>query len=880
MLQGRVPSFTNCSKLTFLDVSRNNLVGQFPAHLPPRLQVLRVYINNLTSTIPPSLANITSLTMISCGSNHIKGNIPGRFARLSSLQYLYVGDNQLTGWFPQAILNISTLLDLSLTLNRISGEVPQNLCTALPNLESLLLDINFFQGYIPSSFGNASSLNEIDLSNNNFTGLVPPIGKLTKLSYLNLESNQLQAHSREDWEFLDSLGNCTELLDFSISWNLLSGNVPSSLGNLSYKLQRLHLAENQLSGDFPSGIANLRNLTVVSLGWNQFTGVVPEWIGTLKTLQEIYFGSNFFTGFIPPSLSNLSQLGWLDLYSNQFIGNIPPSFGNFQMLQHLDISNNNLHGRVPLEIFRIPTMYELNLSFNNLVGQLPTDIGNAKQLILLVLSENKLSGDIPNTLGDCESLENIELDSNIFSGSIPTSLGKITNLNFLNFSTNNLTGPIPTSLGDLQFLKQIDLSFNHLHGEVPAKGIFKNATAVRIDGNKGLCGGALELHLMACSIVPSNSTRHKKTLVLKVVIPIVSMVSLVIILSLLFLWRGKQERKSMSLPSYAREFPKVSFNDLAKATQGFSMSNLIGRGGYSSVYQGKLVGVENEVAVKVFHLETRGAQKSFIVECNALRNVRHRNLVPILTVCSSIDSNGNDFKALVYEFMSQGDLHKLLYSTRDHEGSLYLNLLTMAQRMSIVVDVADAMEYLHHNNQGTIIHCDLKPSNILLDDNMTAHVGDFGLARFKVDPTTLYLGNQDSSSVALIGTIGYAAPEYARGCQVSTAADVYSFGVVLLEIFIRRKPTNDMFKYGMSIVKFAEINMPNRVLEIVDPQLLQELELCQETPIDLKEKGVRSLLSMLNIGLCCTKPSPGERINMQEVAAKLHGIKDAHFRGN
>jgi serine/threonine protein kinase len=108
--------------------------------------------------------------------------------------------------------------------------------------------------------------------------------------------------------------------------------------------------------------------------------------------------------------------------------------------------------------------------------------------------------------------------------------------------------------------------------------------------------------------------------------------------------------------------------------------------------------------------------------------------------------------------MPQGDLHKLLYSTQDYEGFSDLNLLTMTQRMSIVVDVADAMEYLHHNSQGTMVHCDLKTSNILLDDNMTAHVGDFGLARFKVCSTSLSLGNPNSSAVGLIGTIGYAAP--------------------------------------------------------------------------------------------------------------------------
>jgi hypothetical protein len=365
---------------------------------------------------------------------------------------------------------------------------------------------------------------------------------------------------------------------------------------------------------------------------------------------------------------------------------------------------------------------------------------------------------IPNTLGHCESLEVIELDSNIFSGSIPSSLGNISSLNILNISNNNLTGYIPTSLSNLQFLEKLDFSFNHLHGEVPTKGVFKNASAMRIDGNPGLCGGVLELHLLACSVMPSNSTRHKEFLVLKVLIPIASFVSLFMVIFALFLSRGKHESKFMFLPSFDRNFPNVSFNDIRRATQGFSVSNLIGKGGYSSVYQAKLVGHKNEVAVKVFNLETRGAQKSFIAECNALRNVRHRNLVPIVTACSSIDSNGYDFKALVYELMPLGDLDKLLYSTRDHEGTSDLNCITMAQRMTIVVDVADAMEYLHHNNQGIIVHCDLKPSNILLDDNMTAHVGDFGLARFKVGSVMSSLANPNSSSVGLMGTIGYAAP--------------------------------------------------------------------------------------------------------------------------
>uniref|UniRef100_A0A0E0HGM8 Receptor kinase-like protein Xa21 n=1 Tax=Oryza nivara TaxID=4536 RepID=A0A0E0HGM8_ORYNI len=861
-LQGSIPSFANCSELKVLWVHRNILTGKFPADWPPKLQQLQLSINNLTGAIPASLANISSLNVLSCVYNHIEGNIPNEFAKLPNLQTLYVGSNQLSGSFPQVLLNLSTLINLSLGLNHLSGEVPSNLGSALPNLEIFELPVNFFHGRIPSSLTNASNLYFLELSNNNFTGLVPrTIGELNKLQMLNLEWNQLQAHREQDWEFLQSLGNCTELQVFSMTGNRLQGHVPSSLGNLSDQLQELHLAESKLSG-----IANLQNLIIVALGANQFTGVLPEWLGTIKTLQKVSLGSNLFTGAIPSSFSNLSQLGELYLDSNQLVGQLPPSFGTLPILQVLIVSNNNLHGSIPKEIFRIPTIVQINLSFNNLDAPLHNDIGKAKQLTYLQLSSNNISGYIPSTLGDCESLEDIELDHNVFSGSIPASLENIKTLKVLNLSYNNLSGSIPASLGNLQLVEQLDLSFNNLKGEVPTKGIFKNTTAIRVGGNPGLCGGSLELHLLTCSSTPLNSVKHKQFIFLKVVLPIAIMTSLVIAISIMWFWNRKQNRQSISSPSFGRKFPKVSYSDLVRATEGFSASNLIGRGRYGSVYQGKLFPERNLVAVKVFNLETRGAGKSFIAECNALKNVRHRNLITILTACSSIDSSGNDFKALVYEFMPRGDLHNLLYSTRDGDGSSNLYYVSLAQRLNIVVDVSDALAYLHHNHQGSIVHSDLKPSNILLDDNMTAHVGDFGLAAFKSDSAASSFGDSSlTSSFAIKGTIGYVAPECAGGGRVSTASDIYSFGIVLLEIFIRRKPTDDMFKDGLSISKYTEINFPDKMLQIVDPQLLRELDICQETSINVEKNEVCCLLSVLNIGLHCTKLVPGERMSMQEV---------------
>ncbi|XP_058099636.1 probable LRR receptor-like serine/threonine-protein kinase At3g47570 [Magnolia sinica] len=172
----------------------------------------------------------------------------------------------------------------------------------------------------------------------------------------------------------------------------------------------------------------------------------------------------------------------------------------------------------------------------------------------------------------------------------------------------------------------------------------------------------------------------------------------------------------------------VSYAELLKATDGFSSTNLIGAGSYGSAFKGILDRIEKVVAVKVLNLQQRGASKSFMTECEALKNIRHRNLVKIITSCSSIDFKGNDFKALVFEFMPNGNLEEWLYPIAD--GQHQLRNLSFIQRLNIAIDVASALDYLHHHCQTPIAHCDLKPNNVLLDEDMSAHVSDFGLSTF------------------------------------------------------------------------------------------------------------------------------------------------------
>lgn len=226
---------------------------------------------------------------------------------------------------PQALCNQSSLTTLGLELNMLGNTLPTNIGNALPNLVVLNLGNNTFEGQIPASLGNASMLQEIDLSRNKFVGKIPPLGKLSNLSYLNLGENRLEASDNNSWEFLHSLRNCSYLQAFSLSQNLLEGHIPNSIGNLSSNLQYLILSGNKLSGIVPPSIGNLQNLTWLGLDFNNLIGPIDEWIGKLTNLVQINLRENNLNGPIPPSISNLTQLTKLFLGGNEFTGLISPS---------------------------------------------------------------------------------------------------------------------------------------------------------------------------------------------------------------------------------------------------------------------------------------------------------------------------------------------------------------------------------------------------------------------------------------------------------------------------------------------------------------------------------------------------------------------------
>nr|XP_023872070.1 receptor kinase-like protein Xa21 [Quercus suber] len=519
-----------------------------------------------------------------------------------------------------------------------------------------------------------------------------------------------------------------------------------------------------------------------------------------------------------------------------------------QRVTTLELQGHNLRGTIPPYIGNLTFLRAINLQNNSFYGEIPKEVGQLFRLQELNLTNNTLGGEIPINLSNCSELWQIKVTNNKLIGRIPMELGSLTNLEF---TQNQLSGTLPENIGHtLPNLQMFLIGSNKFFGSIPSS--FCNASKLQ------------SLSLYNNSFVGSVPKKSKK--------------------------------KPSSIVSNIDLLPTISYKMLHQATNGFSLNNLIGSGSFGVVYKGVLEQDERLVAVKVLNLQNKDASKSFMAECNVLRNVRHRNLIKILTCCSSINYNGDDFKALVFEFMTNGSLEMWLHPMTDNDNQS--KNLSILQRLIIAIDVAFALNYLHNHCEQKIIHCDLKPSNILLDSDMIAHVSDFGLSRLLT--TSNDSSQKCTSTIGLKGSIGYAAPEYGIGGEASTEGDVYSYGVLVLEMFTGRRPTDDMFKDGLNLHNFVKMSLPKRLIQVVDPMLLarevEEMGVAttammatkeddNDNEIEVEEANntedfrhidvdmQKCLLSILNIGILCSLESPKERINMEEVIKELQLIK-------
>uniref|UniRef100_A0A0D9UWT9 Receptor kinase-like protein Xa21 n=1 Tax=Leersia perrieri TaxID=77586 RepID=A0A0D9UWT9_9ORYZ len=856
-LHGEIPpSLGRLQRLQTLDLVSNSFSGELPANLCScislkdlslafnktsrwsgnkltQLQKLQLQNNSFTGSIPASLANLTSLQYLYMEDNHLDGLIPPDLGKAAALRDLGFQRNNLSGVFPSSLWNLSALTVLAGNDNMLQGSIPANIGDKFPGLGHIGLAKNQFSGVIPSSLFNLSSLASVIFSGNKFSGFVPPtVGRLKSLRRLYLHVNRLEANNRKGWEFMTSLTNCSQLQQLVLSENSFSGQLPNSIVNLSTTLQKLYLDNNSISGSIPEDIGNLIGLDTLDLGFTSLSGVIPASIGKLANLVEVALYNTSLSGLIPSSIGNLTNLNRLYAFYTDLEGPIPASLGKLEKLFVLDLSTNR----------------------NQLSGQIPDSIGNCEVLELLQLDKNSFEGGIPQSLTNLKGLNILNLTLNKLSGRIPDTIGRIANLQQLFLAQNNFSGPIPATLQNLTMLWKLDVSFNNLQGKVPDEGVFKNLTYASVAGNNELCGGIPQLHLAPCPILDESKNKKQWSKKLK-----------------------QRQNSQATFPGADEQYHRVSYYALARGSNEFSEGNLLGKGSYGSVYRCTLEDEGAIVAVKVFNLQKSGSAKRFEVECDALRRVRHRCLIKIITCCSSINPQGQEFKALVFEYMPNGSLDGWLHPTSSNPTPS--NTLSLSQRLNIVVDILDALDYLHNHCQPLIIHCDLKPSNILLAEDMSAKVGDFGIS--KILPGSIVKTLQNSNStVGIRGSIGYIPPEYGEGSAVSRLGDIYSLGILLLEIFTGRSPTDDMFKDSVYLHKYVWAAFPDGVLEIADQTIWLHEEANNNDVTDASiTRGIiqECLVSVFRLGISCSKQQAKERMLLADAVSEMHAIRNEYL---
>ncbi|KAK2965844.1 hypothetical protein RJ640_003564, partial [Escallonia rubra] len=717
-----------------------------------------------------------------------------------------------------------------------------------PRVTGFNLSGQGISGHVSPSIGNLSFLRFIELKGNSFvaadnllTGSLPAdVGfTLPNLQKIGIGGNKMGG------EIPVSLMNATQLELLDISGSSYVGQVPTNLGGLQ-KLQWMNIGSNHLGSNktndlnFIASLSNCSNLQLLYFGNNNFRGELPNSIGNLSIqLQRLALGQNHISGKIPAGLQNLANnLNLLGMEENLFSGTIPDYLGKFQKLQVLGLYGNTFSGNIPTSFGNLTELYKLQLSRNRLQGIIPSNLWNCKHLTEVYMQQNELIGFIPQEIFSISSLSNtLNLSRNSLTGSLPLEVGRLISTYALDVSENKLAGEIPQTVGGCLGLEYLMMQGNYFQGMIPSA----------LASLKVLC------------------------------------------------WSINRRNDRSSITSEVDRALRVSYHELYQATSGFSSKFLIGSGSFGCVYKGRLDQHEGrQVAIKVLNLQRAGASKSFMVECNSLRNIRHRNLAKIFSCCSSIDLKGNELKALIYEFMENGSLDTWLHpEVAQVQSSRTLNYI---QRLNAAIDVASALCYLHDECETPVIHCDLKPSNILLDHAMSAQISDFGLARLLPNITRKY-SQQGDRSIVVNGSIGYAALEYGMGGEASMYGEIYSYVILLLEMFTGRRPTDDVFQDGLTLHNHVKMALPGEVMSIIDPILIaKEREAQTEATAtekeedddydrdEILEEGASNhvlslscktcLVSILEIGLACsTDAIPKARMKMKDVLRELHRIK-------
>ncbi|KAA8529840.1 hypothetical protein F0562_034391 [Nyssa sinensis] len=806
--------------------------------------------------------------------------------------HIQIGRQGLKGSLPLNLNNLTVLVVFEVMGNELTGPVP--------------------------SFTGLSSLQRIYLSNNKFSSIPPDIFTgLTSLAEVSLDYNPFGA-----WQIPDSLQSASNLRIFSAVSANISGKIPEFFGADTFPgLQMLHLSFNNLEGGLPANFSSSSIQSLWLNGQSSKLNGTIDVLQNMTQLTEVWLQSNSFSGPLP-DFSGLQQLQNLSVRDNSLTGPVPASLVDLPSLKTLNLTNNMLQGPTPkfsssvgVDLIADTNRFCLSQPGVACDPRVNVLLSVAQSVGYPTVFADNWKGNDPCTTWPgitCASgnITVVNFQKLGLTGMISPNFSSITSLQRLILSNNNLVGTIPDELTTLPNLRELDISNNQLHGKIPS---FRNNVIVTTNGNPNI---GKDSGVPPASGTPSGSTpgstpgspsgnrtntsgnSGKKSSTGVVVGSAIGGGAVIFFVGMgvFCLYRSKQKRLGrVQSPHTTVIHPRLSGSDdavkitiagssvnggatsetyshgssgpsdihivesgsmvisiqvLKNVTNNFSEENILGRGGFGTVYKGELHD-GTKIAVKRMEsgvVSEKGLDE-FKSEIAVLTKVRHRHLVALLGYCL----DGNE-RLLVYEYMPQGTLSSHLFNWKQE----VLKPLEWTKRLTIALDVARGVEYLHSLAHQSFIHRDLKPSNILLGDDMRAKVADFGLVR---------LAPEGKASVVtkLAGTFGYLAPEYAAMGRVTTKIDVFSFGVILMELITGRKAIDETRQeesvHLVAWFRRMHINK-DTFRKAIDPT------------IDLDEETLGSVSTVAELaGHCCAR-EPHQRPDMGHAVNVLSSLTE------
>ncbi|KAH6557646.1 hypothetical protein KP509_1Z102000 [Ceratopteris richardii] len=443
-----------------------------------------------------------------------------------------------------------------------------------------------------------------------------------------------------------------------------------------------------------------------------------------------------------------------------------------------------------------------------------------------LLYDNDLRGEIPDSWKGMISLKEFRLKNNGLSGSVPSWFEELFKAGArVDFKCNYLIGPYPQWFND----------------STTWKGNCFNSDTQAHD-NKCNDHNTCETGPPKPGGTSKSSTAVIASVVVAVAVLCVILVAFYIFWSKADVSKGRRRRRGKGADDWVvpQGVKRFTYKEVLKATKSFDKSCEIGEGGFGKVYFGKLEDGKR-VAIKRAGEFSQQGMKEFQNEITLLSRLHHRHLVRLEGFCDDKDE-----QILVYEYMVNGNLHRQLFEKE----AIFLNWY---RRLEIALAVAQGLDYLHSFADPPIIHRDVKPSNILLDDNMSAKVSDFGISKANLDMDT-------HVSTRPAGTAGYLDPDYFLRRHLTTASDVYGYGVVLLELITGQLSIDHKRLEDYNLVAWFKPRVVKQGIQaVIDPRLGSNF------PIDAYEE-------VAEIAMNCTAFERGDRPTMQFIASKLEQI--------